>query len=49
VSQWAKEFSLLSSVGADYHGWPNQRVRIGNLQGIPSTNETVWRDWSWPS
>ena len=49
VSQWAKEFDLLSSIGSDYHGWPNQRVRIGHLQDMPDVNETVWRDWSWPS
>ena len=45
VSQWAKEFDLLSSTGSDYHGWPNQRVRIGYLQDMPKVNETVWRDW----
>lgn len=45
VSQWAKEFYLLSSTGSDYHGWPNQRVRIGHLQDMPNVNETVWRDW----
>jgi len=49
VSQWAKEFDLLSSIGSDYHGWPNQRVRIGHLQDMPDANETIWRDWSWPS
>ncbi len=47
VSQWAKEFGLLASVGSDYHGWPNQRVRIGQLQQMPNVNETVWKDWLW--
>ena len=47
VSQWAKEFDLLVSSGSDYHGWPNQRVRIGHLHDMPSVNKTVWRDWSW--
>lgn len=45
VSQWAKEFDLLSSIGSDYHGWPNQRVRIGQLQSMPNINETIWKDW----
>ncbi|WP_300428792.1 PHP domain-containing protein [Candidatus Thioglobus sp.] len=47
VSQWAKEFGLLASIGSDYHGWPNQRVRIGHLQDMPNVNETIWKDWSW--
>ena len=47
VSQWAKEFDLLSSIGSDYHGWPNQRVRIGHLQDMPQVNEMVWKDSSW--
>jgi predicted metal-dependent phosphoesterase TrpH len=47
VSQWAKEFDLLASIGSDYHGWPNQRVRIGNLQAMPKINKTVWQDWLW--
>ncbi|ALE52112.1 hypothetical protein SP60_01970 [Candidatus Thioglobus autotrophicus] len=45
VSQWAKEFELLSSIGSDYHGWPSQRVRIGHLQDMPKVNKTVWQDW----
>ncbi len=45
VSQWAKEFDLLSSIGSDYHGWPSQRVRIGHLQDMPKVNKTVWQDW----
>ena len=47
VSQWAKEFGLLASIGSDYHGWPNQRVRIGHLLDMPNVNETIWKDWSW--
>ena len=45
MSQWARELDLLASSGSDYHGWPNQRVRIGHLQDMPNVNETVWRDW----
>jgi predicted metal-dependent phosphoesterase TrpH len=47
VSQWAKEFDLLASIGSDYHGWPNQRINIGNLQAMPKINKTVWQDWLW--
>ncbi len=47
VSQWTKEFDLLSSIGSDYHGWSGQRVRIGHLQDMPKVNKTVWQDWSW--
>jgi predicted metal-dependent phosphoesterase TrpH len=45
MSQWARELGLLASSGSDYHGWPNQRIRIGHLQDMPNVNETVWRDW----
>ena len=45
MSQWARELDLLASSGSDYHGWPNQRIRIGHLQDMPNVNETVWRDW----
>ncbi len=45
MSQWARELDLLASSGSDYHGWPNQRVRIGHLHDMPNVNETVWRDW----
>jgi predicted metal-dependent phosphoesterase TrpH len=45
VSKWAKEFNLSASIGSDYHGWPNQRVQIGNLQAMPKNNKTVWQNW----
>jgi len=45
MSQWARELDLLASSGSDYHGWPNQRIRIGHLQDMPNVNETVWKDW----
>ena len=45
MSVWAKEYKLLTSVGSDYHGWPNQRVQIGRLQTMPNVNEAVWKDW----
>ncbi len=47
VSQWATQFDLLVSSGSDYHGWPNQRTRIGRLHDMPNVNQTVWKDWSW--
>jgi len=42
-SQWTKDFNLLASCGSDFHGWPNQRVRIGNLRDLPDHEKAVWR------
>ena len=42
-SQWTKDYNLLASCGSDFHGWPNQRVRIGNLKVLPDTDKAVWR------
>ena len=41
--QWAKEFKLLSSCGSDYHGWPNQRIKIGCLRDLPNLDNAIWR------
>ena len=43
--QWASESALLASVGSDYHGWPNQRVQIGNLQALPDRQTAIWKNW----
>ena len=42
-SQWAKDYNLLASCGSDFHGWPNQRVRIGNLRDLPDPEKAIWR------
>ncbi len=42
-NQWAKDYNLLASCGSDFHGWPNQRVRIGNLRDLPDPEKAVWR------
>ena len=42
ADQWSKDFDLLASSGSDFHGWPNQRVKIGNLADLPSTNRAIW-------
>ena len=42
-NQWAGKYNLLATCGSDFHGWPNQRVRIGNLQDLPDTDKAVWR------
>ena len=42
-SQWAKDYNLLASCGSDFHGWPNQRLRIGNLKDLPDTDKAIWR------
>ena len=41
-NQWSENFDLLTSIGSDFHGWPNQRVQIGNLADLPSTNRAIW-------
>ncbi len=41
--QWAKEFNLLSSCGSDFHGWPNQRIKMGQLADLPKPSNEVWR------
>ena len=42
-NQWAKDYNLLASCGSDFHGWPNQRVRIGNLRDLPDPEKAIWR------
>ena len=42
-NQWAGNFNLLATCGSDFHGWPNQRVRIGNLKDLPDPEKAVWR------
>jgi len=41
-NQWSENFDLLTSIGSDFHGWPNQRVQIGNLKELPSTSRAIW-------
>jgi predicted metal-dependent phosphoesterase TrpH len=40
--QWSKDYNLLASIGSDFHGWPNQRVQIGNLADLPNNNRAIW-------
>ena len=42
-AMWAEEFNLLSSCGSDFHGWPNQRIRMGHLVELPESSKPVWR------
>ena len=42
-SQWTKDYNLLASCGSDFHGWPNQRLRVGNLKDLPDTDKAIWR------
>jgi 3',5'-nucleoside bisphosphate phosphatase len=41
-NQWSEDFDLLVSCGSDFHGWPNQRVQIGNLIELPNPKRAVW-------
>ena len=40
--QWSKDYNLLASIGSDFHGWPNQRVQIGNLADLPNNSRAIW-------
>ena len=42
ADQWSIEFDLLASVGSDFHGWPNQKVQIGNLADLPNNSRAIW-------
>jgi 3',5'-nucleoside bisphosphate phosphatase len=42
-NQWASKYNLLATCGSDFHGWPNQRVRIGNLRDLPDPEKAIWR------
>ena len=42
-NQWSEDHDLLASCGSDFHGWPNQRVQIGNLLELPNPKRAVWR------
>ena len=42
-NQWSQDFNLLASCGSDFHGWPNQRIRIGNLRELPDTEKAIWK------
>ena len=42
-NQWAGQYNLLATCGSDFHGWPNQRVRIGNLRDLPDLEKAVWK------
>ena len=40
--QWSNDYDLLASIGSDFHGWPNQRVQIGNLADLPNNSRAIW-------
>ncbi len=41
-NQWLEDYDLLASCGSDFHGWPNQRVQIGNLSELPNPKRALW-------
>jgi len=41
-NKWSEEYNLLASIGSDFHGWPNQRVKIGNLADLPNNSRAIW-------
>jgi 3',5'-nucleoside bisphosphate phosphatase len=42
ANQWSEDYDLLASCGSDFHGWPNQRVQIGNLTELPNPKRAIW-------
>ncbi len=42
MSSWANDYNLLHSCGSDYHGWPNQRVQIGQLKPMVDSDKHIW-------
>ena len=42
-NQWLGQYDLLATSGSDFHGWPNQRIRIGNLKDLPDIKRAIWR------
>ena len=40
--QWSENYNLLASIGSDFHGWPNQRIQIGNLANLPNNDRAIW-------
>ena len=40
--KWSENYNLLASCGSDFHGWPNQRIQIGNLSDLPNPRRAVW-------
>jgi len=42
-NEWAGKYNLLVTCGSDFHGWPNQRVRIGNLRDLPDPEKAAWK------
>ena len=41
-NQWINDYDMLASVGSDFHGWPNQRIQIGNLTDLPNNSRPIW-------
>ena len=41
-SYWSEQYKLLASSGSDFHGWPNQRIQIGNLRDLPDFKKAIW-------
>ena len=41
-NQWSIEFDFISSCGSDFHGWPNQRIKIGDIKELPNPGKAVW-------
>lgn len=45
MTQHAREFGLLASVGSDYHGPNITQCQLGQLTPLPAGCTPIWRDW----
>lgn len=44
-ANYAKEFDLLSSCGADFHGVGESYMDLGRLPALPAVCKPVWHNW----
>jgi len=47
-ARYAQEHQLLASVGSDFHGPGNPRIRLGSTAPLPSFCTPIWADWEEP-
>lgn len=48
MAQLAEEFTLLASVGSDFHSSENNWARLGRLPHLPDSCIPIWHDWRLP-
>lgn len=46
LARYAKEYSLLASVGSDYHGPETPWANLGRLSALPDQIRPIWDNWT---